>query len=129
MRFESYKGRTINHSKPVRVYRNLNKPGVVYSIQQSGKVVGYATDVTLSQCSCYVNETARQRVVANKCREVHAWIEGYITDTAVKPAAQFSYNPYKHTGFYIVSTGATVTGAGYMQFNGTGAFISVILNP
>ena len=36
-----YKSREIDYSTPVKIYRNLNKKGKVYSIQQNGLVVGH----------------------------------------------------------------------------------------
>lgn len=116
---QAYENRIIDPAKPVRVYRNLNKKGVVYSVQQGGKVVAYATDITLKQCRCVVKESQRQQVIAKRCRQVHAWVEGYLTESPNEPEAyaEMSYNPYKFGHFYYVGSDAPVWEAARMQFN------------
>ena len=123
MNFESYKGRTIDTAKRLRIYRNLNKPGTVFSIWQSGEVKGYTTNLTLSDCVCVVKEGQRLNVVKNKVRQVHAWIEGAVSTEQFTPAAMISYNPYKFAFFYNVETKAPVDKAQFMQFCTAGVLI------
>jgi hypothetical protein len=120
MNLVSYKLRTLDPAKKIRIYRNLNKSGVVYSVQQAGKVIGYTTEFYLKDCTCYVNQTAVERVRANKVREVHAWIEGYLTGLQLPTAHRLSYNPYKSNFFYNIETYQQVVKAPYMAFNATG---------
>jgi hypothetical protein len=120
MNLEPYKGRFLDTSVPVRVYRNLNKKGVVYSIQQNKQVVAYATEVALKDCVCRVNLTALARVRKKKVREVHAWVEGYFTELFLLSSKKLSYNPYKHDHFYNIHDGSAVKDASYMLFTQSG---------
>lgn len=108
---------SLDITRPVQVYRNLNKKGVVYSVRQGGKVIGYTTNIKLHPCKFHVSEKARLRVVANKCREVHAWIEGYIVESEIKTNNKtLSYNPYKFAHFYDVQTKQAVIQAALIHF-------------
>lgn len=68
----------------IRVYRNLNLPGM-YSIRalsgpNKGKVLGYAPAVAMSDVTFRVSEKGRQTVLAKRERHVHAFAEGdYVT--------------------------------------------------
>jgi len=96
-RYYPYKGRTINPSKKVRVYRNLNNGKI--SIKQGNVVVGHADIVYLKAASFLVNEKNRQRVLSQKQKNVHAFIEGYwFEDIGHTKNIHFNvmiwYNPY-----------------------------------
>jgi hypothetical protein len=121
---EQYKDRVIDVTRPVRVYRNLNKKGVVYSVQQKGKVVAYATQLALTNCHCYVNQNGVQRVRKKQVREVHAWIEGMITSVHSPTNARISYNPYKFDFFYNTENAEAVSWASYMRFDQDGVHIN-----
>ena len=64
----------------VGIYRNLKKPGVVYSIvnQRTGLVVGYASDVILKDVKFDVNQNGRAKVLRLKRKFVHAYVKGTI---------------------------------------------------
>jgi DNA-binding transcriptional regulator YhcF (GntR family) len=74
--FLSLKGRTINYDKPVKVYRNLNRKGILYSISQDGLVVGYSDEIMLSNAKFVVNMKAKEKIIETKNRTV-------ITDTNI----------------------------------------------
>lgn len=40
----------IDVTKPVQVYRNLNKPGCLFSVRQGGRVRGYVDSIVLTDC-------------------------------------------------------------------------------
>lgn len=101
-----YKDRVLNKDQPIRVYRNLTKKGVWYSLVQKGKTVAHSSAICLRDCTFHVNEKGRQRVIKNKRKEFHAYILGMYTgsgmDTTTKRndlSAIIKYNPYKHSGF------------------------------
>lgn len=101
-----FKDRTIDLSRTVKIYRNLTKKGVWYSIVQDKVTVAHSSSVCLKDCTFNVNEKSRQWVIKNKHKAFHAYIEGYITSSVVGTTsnkndlpAVIKYNPYKNTGF------------------------------
>ena len=100
------KGRKIDESKPVLVYRNLNRKGKVYSLLQKGLVVAYTTAVCLRDCEFIVRETGRKKVKREKKKNVHAFIKGFVTGSCMGTTAKrndlpvtVSYNPYTDKSF------------------------------
>jgi len=84
----------------VKVYYNLQKR--CYSVQYKGAVVAHLTEVTLKCVEFRVNEAGRQRVIATKHKNVHAYCTGTLTcsfDPLLEPR-QATYNPYKAGYFY-----------------------------
>lgn len=92
-----YKERSYDPSKPVQVYRNLSRS--CYSIRQSGLVIGHSDFVCLENCKFVVIESGRQRVLKTKEKNVHAFIQGYITKKNTKPKNVVKYNPYLNEKF------------------------------
>lgn len=52
----------------MRCHKNL--PRGDWSTSDKGKVVAHVTEITPANLTFKIRETARQRVIANKCREV-----------------------------------------------------------
>jgi hypothetical protein len=95
---KSYKNRRLDATKPIKIFRNLTKKGIWYSIQQAGLTVAHSTDITICEAKFYVNEKARLRVVKNKRKEFHAYIEGMVINKVIS-GLQVKYNPYLHNSF------------------------------
>lgn len=80
----------------VRVFRNLNK-GCLSIIAREGackgRVIAYADSVYLSDASFIVSEASRQRVLRERCKNVHAWVEGEIEVCELIELRQGDYNP------------------------------------
>ena len=103
---------------PVEVYKNNHKGCWSVRDSNSGLVVCYADSVCLRDTKLIVRESSRQKVLANKRKNVHAFIKGYIdifSCTATKESYMFShdfgrctkrtevkYNPYKYDSFVTV---------------------------
>ena len=101
---EKYKGREIDYTKPVRVYRNLNKKGQVYSIQQNGVVVAHTREFVLKDVKFIVNKAGKKRAIETKTRNVHAFIEGYLCDgdnILLDSSHILNYEPFLNKGFYV----------------------------
>lgn len=102
MSVQFYKNRTLDLSKPVRVYKNLNNG--MMSIQQNGKVVCHTDYVTLRDVFFKVNETSRQRAIRDKQRNVHAFACGLVVNFDAQAITtdgnDISYNPFKKPFFY-----------------------------
>ena len=88
----------IDYSKPVRVYKNLNKG--CWSIQQNGLVKAYSDEINLFNCKFLVNQSNRHRVIKTKRKNVHAFVIGYIWNTPIDLNREVSYNPYTRDSFY-----------------------------
>lgn len=59
----------------VYIYRNLHRPGHVYSLramegEHRGRVVGYASSLFVEDAEFRVNEAGRQRVLSTKQKNV-----------------------------------------------------------
>ena len=63
----------------VKLYRNLHKKGVVYSVQHKGKVIAYTSDVILRDVKFVVRKKGQEKVRASKRKNVHAFITGTMT--------------------------------------------------
>lgn len=100
---EKYKGREIDYSKSVRIYRNLNRKGQVYSIQQNGVVVAHTKEFVLKDVKFIVNKAGKKRAIETKTRNVHAFIEGYlgnIDNILFEFSHVLRYDPFSSNGFH-----------------------------
>jgi hypothetical protein len=78
-----YKGRSLDPTRPVRVYRNLHSSygdGRRWSIRQGPHVVAHADNLHLVDVRFVVSEKGRQRVLAEGRKNVHAFAEGYFIE-------------------------------------------------
>lgn len=105
-----FKNRKLDRTKPVEMYRCLNRKGYIFSLRQGGKVVAHTDSIVLKDCEFIVNEAGKRRCIENQQRNVHAYIKGYVTDTS-EVRLTFSFevkeNPYKNIGFYYELLGFT----------------------
>lgn len=103
--------------KPLRVYRNLHKGN--FSVQsyiqdKSGyRVTDRVTSAILEDCSFRVYEAGRQKVLRERRKNVHAYVEpksyrhiqGEVDVTNFR---EIYYNPYEHDSFVYKDTKKTV---------------------
>jgi hypothetical protein len=90
----------------VSVHFNLhNKLWSVTALEgeKRGRVIGHETHVYIRDCEARVSEMQRQRVIANRCRSVHAKIIGTLCEAPsdLSQYQTFSYNPYRAAGFTV----------------------------
>lgn len=93
--------------KKVRVYFNLHKK--LYSVKdtKSNLVIAHVNKICLDNVKFIVSEKSRQRVLKDKRKNVHAYVEGIV-----RPCKSFknehrellTYNPYKYNSFVIKAT-------------------------
>lgn len=95
--------RLINPDKPIKCYRNLSRriddENGFWSVRQ-GTVKFHCRMICLTNATFPVNERVRQRVVANKVKEVHAFVCGLLSPEI--PSGEIfnvRYNPYQNTKF------------------------------
>lgn len=98
--FTPYKGRVVDLSRPVYVYKNLHNG--LYSIKQNGLVVAHSGIVYILQANFIVNERGRQRVIKEKRKNVHAFVKGYLSHPLKdkRHINSVTYNPYKSDCFF-----------------------------
>lgn len=101
----------------VEVYKNLRKNCWSIRDLSTGRVVAHQTAVTISDARFVVRPSGRARVLAEKQKNVHAFVRGewvsgsdmtlfdFTTDPNGKTLMRrVSYNPYKYPYFYNVGT-------------------------
>jgi len=94
----------------VRVYYNLHKQklSVQKKINGTWKVTDYVDEIWIGTVTFKVSEAGRRRVIKNKRKNVHAYIEGIVGEQPVNSSTPFSsipfvsinYNPYKLEKFH-----------------------------
>lgn len=105
MEFISRNNRTIDGTKNVRVYRNLNNKKL--SIKQGNLVVGYSDEILLLNVKPIISKKGRERVLIEKRKNVHAYLEGEIQqdidrrlkDELLNKGNELIYNPYLYSNF------------------------------
>ena len=109
MTLTPFKNRTIDPALPVEVYLNLHKKdgdgNAWYSVRQGRAVVAHTDAIALIDVTFIVNEAGRDRVRAEKRKNVHAWLLGYIPPEPIESDmwhhAAITYNPYRDDYFMI----------------------------
>ena len=124
---EPFKGRKLYLNAAVRVYRNLNRPGVWYSIMQQGRVVAHARSISLYGCSFHVNLAGARRAARQGRRNVHAFVIGLPTvgPARVQEVDRARYNA-KLGRFEIECDGGSqkVISANYVWLGSFGMLVS-----
>lgn len=90
----------------VFIYWNITRG--VWSVKalqgpDRGRVIKHATDIILTNCVFKVSEAGRQKVLAQKVKNVHAGVVGYIDSPVdhcfANEHIDVTYNPYKFSTF------------------------------
>lgn len=116
-----------------RVYYNLHKRKL--SVQQKRrnergklvwKVIEYADYMSLHDPVFKVSDAGRQRVLKEKRKNVHAYVEGYpnVSQIWKDSDTQVFYNPYKHETF-VDGSGNPVKNAAYVSIEGNSEGYSI----
>ena len=98
-----YKSRDVYLSKKVRMYRCLNRKGFVFSLSQSGKVIGHTSSIVLKNCKLLILESGKNRCIREQQRNVHAFVEGHIAsekDIKLAASVKLFYDPYGDKKFH-----------------------------
>ncbi|QZA69796.1 hypothetical protein 043JT007_278 [Bacillus phage 043JT007] len=107
-----YKGREVKNGCSSKVYYNLHKH--TFSVQQCGLVVLHSDTVVLNEVEFTVRESGRQRVLMEKRKNVHAFVNGFLSlgaeeiDSGYREA---TYNPYLYDSFVDKETGQRINKA------------------
>lgn len=88
------------NGKKVKVYFNLRARK--FSIMHNGAVVAHLPEVSLNDVRFNVHQAGRKRVLDEKRKNVHAFVEGTFNHELETPKLLpqgVKYNPYKYTSF------------------------------
>jgi hypothetical protein len=106
----------------VQVYYNLHKHVWSVKDKKTGRVIAHLDSILLANCKFIVREGGRQRVIKEKSKNVHAFIEGdWDTESGrySLPAActEITYNPYKYDSFVRKNNQSKIQNCGkvYME--------------
>lgn len=114
----------IDLTKPVQVYRNLNKPGCQFSVKQGGLVRCYVNEVVLTNVKLKHATPAQQIRVRTDVREVCQWITGMISEVWLmspeKPVVRVSCDPKTADGFCV--DGKRIDSAAFVAVSKDGCF-------
>ena len=104
----------------VRIYYNLNNKCWSVKDMKMNRVVCHADELFLDFPLPVVSEAGRQRVIREKRKWVHAYIEGTVSPVPREGTWKgISYNPYKASYFYFGSTGGEFKFARAAAFRST----------
>jgi len=114
----------------VFAYRNLHRQ--CWSVKAlegplKGRVIYHANEITLFECTFKVSQAGRQRVLREQKKNVHAGVQGYISDnfTFADPESHgcdtpVTYNPYKYDSFVDARCEVPVSSAMFVNLNSKG---------
>lgn len=101
---QSYKDRSVSPNKIVQVYRNLNNNSFSIRCSKSKLVLAHGNDFIIKNAFSKVSESGRQRVIKEGRKNVHAYVEGEISEDVVKDYEildELYYNPYGQANFTL----------------------------
>ena len=118
----------VDMQKRVNVYFNLHKK--IWSVRQSGKVVGHMDRIVLKDVKWRVSPAGNAKVRREKRKNVHAYASGYICDIKDTPnipntISRITYNPYKHETFVYVDNGKPCLQSDYAELVGVNGLPNV----
>jgi hypothetical protein len=118
---------------PLRVvcYRSLRRRdwsiAEVRGINGVGRVISHERRVTLADVRFVVKETARQRVIRNRCREGRACALGeLVTKAPAGPRTAITYNPYRARVFITRKDGIPVYASSFVEFTESHGALAVL---
>jgi hypothetical protein len=113
--------------EPVDVYRNLNRPGRVWSVRsrRSGLVVARVTAAVVRDVTLVCQPGGRARARRTGVRNVHAFIRGTLCSSAVAGVdwRELSYDPFGDDPFQCDAR--AVDAARWARVGPDGAFVAV----
>lgn len=111
------------HGHKVEAYRNLNKGGYSLRCAKTKRVIAHVTQLTLLDCTFHVQQGGRNRVLATKQKNVHAFIRGTVNainlevnSSACLYQGNAYYNPYLTETFIDFNTKQAMAAARLVSF-------------
>lgn len=111
----------IDLTKPVQVYRNLHKPGRIYSVRQGGRVRCYVDSIVLIDAK-FKHATPKQlSEVRTGARQVCQWISGTVSESILcSQYHRIACDPKTADGFTV--NGERIDSAAIVVVGGKGCF-------
>lgn len=118
-------------NKPLKIYRNLRKKCfsvMHYDAKKKGyRLCGHVDRAILIDVTTKVSASGRQKVLAEKQKNVHAFILAqrisFSVDDRAQGQAEIFYNPYIQETFTIGRTGKPFTGCEFALLDNSKAYI------
>ena len=89
----------------VQVYFNLHKK--VFSVKdiKTKRVIAHVNEIDLGDVIFKVSQAGRERVLREKTKNVHAFVEGTVLSykTLCSDMVGITYNPYLYSSFVLIS--------------------------
>lgn len=110
---------SLDIGQQTRVYRNLQNGTMSLQQRVDGrwKVVGHVREAVLRHVTFHLNEAGRQRVIAQRQKNVHAWAEGVLVGESCPgfdAPIDLAYNPYRDRTFVERQTLKPLSGCEYL---------------
>ena len=101
----------------IKLYRNLHKNCFSVVNRQTNRVVLHTDRVVMTDVVPRVSEKGRQRVLTEKCKNVHARLYGNMIDdidVTGMTLREVTYDPYKYSSFVYKDDLTEFTGCNIM---------------
>lgn len=110
------------------VYRNLNKPGVQFSIRQRGLVVGHRGEVMIRDVR-FKHANPEQQAACRQRRKVCQWASGLLMNPVVGNLrwVKLCCDPKTSNGFCVEATQERLDSAEYLHLSAVGCW--AVLKP
>jgi hypothetical protein len=112
------------------VYRNLHLGTWSIRDPRTGRVIAHAAYVAMEDATCRVQQGARERVLRERRRSVHAYVVGEVLAYGDAPPprtgawTRFTYDPYRAATFTVAAAAhpTPILGAARLRFDAEGAW-------
>lgn len=111
----------MSNDTKVDVYYNLHKKCLSVRDCDTRRVSKHLDHVVLNNVTFKVSESGRQRVLRDRCKNVHAYVRGVVDSSACCSDERFvrvTYNPYKYSTFVRADDETPVHKAQQVIING-----------
>lgn len=107
----------------VRVYRNLHSGNFSVQCAKSGRVIARVDSISLLNATFIVRPAGRKKVLAQKKKNVHAFVVGEISIMPSSARTQVKYNPYVAGHFWVDGPHQKIESAGQVLLSDNKIFI------
>lgn len=114
---------TVQPGTRVRVYRNLHTGNFSVQCCKTGLVIARVASIELANVQFVVRQAGRLKVLAEKRKNVHAFVVGTVTENATATSRQVSYNPYKMDSFCLAENSEPIKSAVFARLANNKIFV------